>query len=106
MSNITIYVRSNSNKLFEILIDQNATIYDLKNKLASEAKITKENILILFHNQLCADNDATLLEYDIYDKDILSFEVKQYNNTSITYNTFENSDYKISYTHRNIIKKL
>ncbi len=103
MSNITIYVHSISNKLFEILIDQNATIYQLKEKLSTQAKITKENLLILFHNQLCAEDDATLFEYDIFDKDILSFEVKKIQDSV---KTFDDDTLKISYTHRNIIKKI
>jgi hypothetical protein len=100
---ITIYVRSISNKLFEILIDHNASIHELKTKLSSQVKITKEHLLILFHNQLCAEDDATLLEYDIYDKDILTFEVKK---ISDPIKTFDDDTLKISYTHRNIIKKI
>ena len=100
---ITIYVRSISNKLFEILINQTSTIYELKEKLSSQVKITKEHLLILFHNQLCAEDDATLIEYDIYDKDILTFEVRKITHTI---KTFDDNTLKISYTHRNIIKKL
>lgn len=100
---ITIYVRSISNKLFEILIDQNASMHELKIKLASEVKIVKEHLLILFHNQLCAEDDATLIEYDIYDKDILTFEVRKITDSI---KTFDDNTLKISYTHRNIIKKL
>lgn len=100
---ITIYLRSISNKLFEILIDQNASINDLKIKLSNQVKITKEHLLILFHNQLCAEDDATLIEYDIFDKDILTFEVKK---ISDPIKTFGDNLIKFSYTHRNIIKKL
>lgn len=99
-TNITIYVRSISNKLFEILIDPSATVSELKQKVSSAVKVHHENLQLLMEHQLLAEESATLFEYDIFDQDILHFEIKE-----CIKHVKDEENTKTTYTHRIRSKK-
>jgi hypothetical protein len=99
----TIFLQSYNDavpKLFEIKINDQTIVYDLKLKLSSFLKKSTYDIYILFEDQLLAENVGNLIkEYDIKEKDILKFGI--FDDTSKSYIHYDSIDsVKFGFSHR------
>lgn len=74
---IDLHFYSPSNKGFDLTIESDATVSQLKQKLASLVKIKKEHLLIVINDEILIDDDVTLEDYKIRHKDIMHFFVRR-----------------------------
>jgi hypothetical protein len=94
---IDLHFYSPSNKGYDLSIESNATVLQLKHKLSSLVKIKKEYLLIVINDEILGDDTASLEEYHIRHKDMMHFYVRPCS-TLVEYDDYFPT--KPSFTHR------